>query len=126
MYRPTSRTHGYFYGSPLALFPLKQILLQGYTLRENCPYSGLFWSVFSRIRTEYREIGSISVRVQENKDQNNSEYGHFLHTGQTSFIITQASRKTSFSLIHRSLHYSKHVQSKRYTKLPDSIFLFEL
>ena len=23
------------------------------TLREKCPYSELFWSVFSRIRTEY-------------------------------------------------------------------------
>ena len=26
--------------------------------REKCPYSGLFWSVFSRIRTEYGEIPS--------------------------------------------------------------------
>ena len=23
------------------------------SLRKNCPYSELFWSVFSRIRTEY-------------------------------------------------------------------------
>ena len=29
------------------------------TLREKCPYSELFWSVFSRIRTEYGEIRSI-------------------------------------------------------------------
>ena len=45
-----------------------------------CPYSELFWSVFSRIWTEYREIGSISpysVQIWENADQNNSEYGHF-------------------------------------------------
>ena len=27
-----------------------------FTLREKCPYSELFWSVFSRIRTEYAEI----------------------------------------------------------------------
>ena len=26
------------------------------SLREKCPYSELFWSVFSRIRTEYGEI----------------------------------------------------------------------
>ena len=26
------------------------------TLRKKCPYSELFWSVFSRIRTEYGEI----------------------------------------------------------------------
>ena len=38
------------------------------TLRETCPYSEFFWSVFSRIWTEYGEI---------NTDQKNSEHGHF-------------------------------------------------
>ena len=46
------------------------------SLREKCPYSELFWSAFSRIRTEY----SYSVRMRENSDQNNSNYRHFLHT----------------------------------------------
>ena len=44
------------------------------TLRENSPYSELFWSVFSRIWTEYRQIPRISlysVQMQENADQNN-------------------------------------------------------
>ena len=48
---------------------------------EKCPYSELFWSAFSRIPTEYREILSISpysVRIWENTDQNNSEHGQFL------------------------------------------------
>ena len=39
-----------------------------------------FWSVFSRIRTECGEIRSISpysVRMRDNTDQKNSEYGHF-------------------------------------------------
>ena len=36
-------------------------------LRKMYPYLELFWSVFSRIRTEYR------VRMRKNKDQNNSE-----------------------------------------------------
>ena len=43
----------------------------------------LFWSVFSRIRTECGEIRSASpylIRMRENVDQNNSEYGHFLHS----------------------------------------------
>ena len=47
---------------------------------KKCPYSELFWSVFSRIRTEYGEIQSVSpylARMRENADQNNSEYGHF-------------------------------------------------
>ena len=53
------------------------------TLRKKCPYSELFWSVISRIRTEYGEIQSISpysVRMRENTDQNNSKYGHFLRS----------------------------------------------
>ena len=29
-------------------------------MRKKCPYLELFWSVFSRIRTEYREIKVIS------------------------------------------------------------------
>ena len=29
------------------------------SLRKKCPYSELFWSVFSRIRTEYGEVRSI-------------------------------------------------------------------
>ena len=52
-------------------------------MRENCPYSKSFWSLFSLILTEYREIlriSSYSVRMRENTDQNNSEYGHFLRS----------------------------------------------
>ena len=44
-----------------------------YTLREMCPYSEFFWSVFSLIRTEYGDIWSIfpySVRIRENTEQN--------------------------------------------------------
>ena len=36
--------------------------------RKKCPYSELFWSAFSRIRTEYGEllrISPYSVRMQE-------------------------------------------------------------
>ena len=52
-------------------------------LSKRCSYSELFWSAFSRIRTEYAEIRSIfpySVQMRENADQNNSEYGHFLRS----------------------------------------------
>ena len=53
-------------------------------LREKCLYpEELFWSAFSRIRTEYKEIlriSTYSVRMWENVDQNNSEYGHFLRS----------------------------------------------
>ena len=49
-----------------------------FTLRKKSPYSKLFWSSFSRIRTEYGEILRISpysVRMREIADQNNSKYG---------------------------------------------------
>ena len=54
------------------------------SLGEKCPYSELFWSAFSSIRTELREIRCISpysVRMRENMDQNNSKYGLFLRCG---------------------------------------------
>ena len=41
-------------------------------------------AVFSRSRTEYEDIQSISpysVRMPEETDQNNSKYGHFLRRG---------------------------------------------
>ena len=57
-------------------------------MREKGPYSELFWFAFSRIRTEYGEIRSISpysVRMRENADQNNSEYGQFLRSDEYTF-----------------------------------------
>ena len=53
------------------------------TPRKKRPHSEIFWSAFSCIRTEYAENRSISpysVRMRENTDQNNSEYGHFLRS----------------------------------------------
>ena len=53
-------------------------------LRKKCPYSELFWSLFFRIRTEYREILRISpysVRMRETEDQNNAEYRYFSRNG---------------------------------------------
>ena len=52
-------------------------------LREKCLYSELFWSAFSSIRTEYRDIRNISpysAQMRENADQNNSEYQHVLRS----------------------------------------------
>ena len=64
----------------ILLFPVI-LMWWCYPLRKKCPYSELFCSVFSRIRTKYREIRSISpysVWMPENKDQYNSKYGQFL------------------------------------------------
>ena len=61
-------------------YDLKQLLIR-YLL--DVKNKALFWSVFSRIWTGYGEIRSISpysVRMRENTDQNNSEYGHSLRS----------------------------------------------
>ena len=47
----------------LDIFSRKVASFEFLTLLEKCPYSEFFWSVFSRIRTEY--------------GPENSEYGHF-------------------------------------------------
>ena len=68
----------------LWLIWLIYMLFITWSLREKCPYSKLFWSAFSRIRTEYGEILRISpysVRMRGNTDQNNFEYRHFLRSG---------------------------------------------
>ena len=42
--------------------------------------SEIFWSLFCRIWNEYGDLqgkSPYSVRMQENTDQKNSEYGHF-------------------------------------------------
>ena len=57
-------------------------------LYEKCPYLEFFWSVFSRIWTEYGEIESTSqllVQMWENTDQKNSEYGHFSSSAKYIF-----------------------------------------
>ena len=54
--------------------------LDTFPLREKCPYSDFFESVFSHIRKKHGELWSISpylVQMRENTDQKNSEYGHF-------------------------------------------------
>ena len=50
------------------------------SLCEKCPKTEFFWSVFSRIWTEYGDllyISPYSVQMRENKDQKNSVFGHF-------------------------------------------------
>ena len=67
-----------------------------------CPYSELFWSVFSHIRTEY------SFQMREYTEQNNSEYGRFLRSDPincnikdiTFFVIKLLkNRKIIFTII---------------------------
>ena len=57
-------------------------------LREKCLYLEFYLSAFSSIPSEYKEILRISpysVQMQENTDQKNSEYGHFLRSAGNSY-----------------------------------------
>ena len=81
------------------------------TLRKKCSYSESFWSVFSRIRTEYGKILCIypySVQMWENTDQNNSEYGHFLR----SVIFTL--KKLVLKIIHLKFDIGQHLPTAYY------------
>ena len=72
-------------------------------LREKCPCSELFWSIFSPTWTEYGEILRISpysVRMWENADQNNFEHGHFLRSVELRFW-TEIKQKNQ-SLVKRA------------------------
>ena len=56
-------------------------------LRKKCPYSELFCPAFSGIRTEYGEL-QYSVRMQENAEQKNFKYGHFLRSAVYNVSIS--------------------------------------
>ena len=77
----------YYWYLGIVVIDLEQVSLCK-SLREKYPYLELFWSAFSRIQTENGELRSISpysVRMRENVDQNNSEYGHFWRSEQQCF-----------------------------------------
>ena len=60
----------------------KIVITTSASLCKKWPYSEFFWSAFSCIRTEYGNLQSkspYSVRMRENADQKNSEYGYFSH-----------------------------------------------
>ena len=81
------------------------------SLREKYRYSEFFWSVFFRIWTEYEEIRSISlysVRIRENTDQKNSEYGHFSCSISPWYGVASLFEKVALSLFSIQLLFSKN------------------
>ena len=82
-----------------------------------------FWSVFSRIRTEYGEILHISlysVQMRENTDQNNSKYGHFLRSASLMDQYFYTNPQGNMRLLYQNLSdtiitdfiwsYERHIQ----------------
>ena len=65
------------------------------TLRKKCPYSELFCPYFSTL-VYSRSISPYSIRMRENMDQNNSEYGHFSRSASSSMDIITADNWFNF------------------------------
>ena len=69
------------------------------TLRKNCPYLELFWSIFSRIGTEYVEIRSISdtfcavlvIRLWKSQSDNRTNEMNWVR--QINFQVTNFREK---------------------------------
>ena len=89
---------------------------EGSILREKCPYSEIFWSVFSFVWTGYGEILCISpysVWPRKNTDQKKSKYRHFARCGKlahpvsTSWFKVNIGTRTTFAEPHPELH--KHL-----------------
>ena len=87
------------------------------SLCKKCPYSELFWSVFSPIWIESEEISSTppySVQTRENTEQNNSKYEYF-----TSSVSDKERLKLSettqvlYSLLNRFVWWSFTVNQKK-------------
>ena len=92
----------YFYSFLAICFNLEaktesfDIFLKNYSLRKNCPCSEFFWSVFSRIRTEYGDLRSkspYSFRMRETTNQKNSKYRHFLRNDYKTLYPLEKARK---------------------------------
>ena len=62
-----------------------------------------FWSIFSRIRTEYGKIHWISlysVPMRENRNQKNSKYEHLSRSDYLSAIIVYDNRISQVIVLH--------------------------
>ena len=112
----------------LLLFLFFLSLLFCYSLHEKCTYSESFMSVFSRIRTKYGEILSISpysFRMQENADQetpNTDTFHAVIISTLTIIIIFIINFVAFFTVIQRSkdsvLRLDNLMLSRHRTTLP--------
>ena len=86
------------------------------TLRKKCSYSELFWSVLSRMWTEYREILRISqysVRMWENMDQNNSKKEDFSCSVNVSYTLAHYP-KSSMQKDQKSIYVKQIAQKNKF------------
>ena len=87
---------------------------RSYSLRKKCPYSELFCPYFPRIfmhsDSVQRDTSHLSVfswnagKCGKNVDQNNSKYGHFLHSVFFFCVVSRLSSLSSGDCIMKALH----------------------
>ena len=96
VFSPSCRKHLLL--SSFALSVRRKISLA--TLSKKCPYPALFWSVFSRIRTEYGEIRSNLTRITPNTDTFHAVWDLVKFQIQVSAIKTFGWALKVFSFIY--------------------------
>ena len=93
-----------------------ETLQQLITLRKKCPCWELFWSLFSRMWTEYGEIRNIflySVRIRENADQSTGKSTGvtclqvIVGTNISSSLNSYRNLKDLFQWIQQTLHVTR-------------------
>ena len=78
-------------------------------MRKKCQYSEFFWFAFSHIWTEYGDLvrSPYSVRMRENADLKNFEYGHFLRSVKLKKTIEK------IKSYQRKFHKNRCVDEKK-------------
>ena len=103
------------------MYSFGNMIDSSYPLREKSPYLELFWSVFSRIRTEYGEILQRSLRGSRkapNKDTFRILFTHRpLHM---YFVYIQKSQMTNLYLCRQTIF---NWRPKRLNSMATSILL---
>ena len=75
-----------------------------FALRKKCPYSKLFWSAFSLMRTEYGEMYSFRMRESANQKIPNTDTFHTVS-------------RTLFTQYHISSHFREKYFLQRLTQI---------
>ena len=82
-----------FLNTPLPIFKpilraFKAVKNGTLSLRKKCPYLEFFWSIFSRIRTEYGERYLVSLRIQSESGKIRTRKSPNTDTFHAVFVFT--------------------------------------
>ena len=91
-------------------------------------YSGPYFAASGLNTEKYRNISQNLVRIRENTDQNNSEYGHFLRSAKWLSIRLKTKKLWVLTLFHLHQRNAAHQRSSEnmqqiYRRTPMRILL---